>query len=120
MNEELSQYFRPEFLNRFDSIVVFTPLSPLEVTKIVGLMMAEITERLGRKGMTFKATPEAIAELALNGFDPLFGARPLRRAVQEHVDNALAQFMLQGKLGRRDTAVLEPGGVIRVEQAEVM
>lgn len=120
MNQELSQYYRPEFLNRFDSIVVFTPLSPIEVNKIVGLMMAEITDRLGRKGITFKATPEAIAELAVNGFDPLFGARPLRRAVQEHVDNALAQFMLQGKLGRRDTAVLEPGGVIRVEQAERM
>ena len=118
MNQQLSQYFRPEFLNRFDSIVVFTPLSPIEVTKIVALMINEITERLGRKGITLRAMPEAIAELAINGFDPLFGARPLRRAVQEHVDNALAQFMLQGKLGRRDTAVLEPGGVIRVEAAE--
>lgn len=120
MNQELSQYFRPEFLNRFDSIVVFTPLSPIEVTKIVGLMMNDISARLAKKGITFKAAPEASAELALNGFDPLFGARPLRRAVQEHVDNALAQFMLQGKLGRRDTAILEPGGVIRVEQAERM
>lgn len=120
MNQELSQYYRPEFLNRFDSIVVFTPLSPLEVNKIVGLMIKEITDRLGRKGITFSATPEAIAELAVNGFDPLFGARPLRRAVQEHVDNALAQFLLQGKLSRRDTAVLEPGGVIRVETAEKM
>lgn len=117
MNQELSQYYRPEFLNRFDSIVVFTPLSPLEVNKIVGLMVADITDRLARKGITLQATPEAIAELAVNGFDPLFGARPLRRAVQEHVDNALAQFMLQGKLGRRDTAILEPGGVIRVESA---
>jgi len=120
LNTELSQYYRPEFLNRFDSIVVFTPLSPLEVNKIVGLMINDITDRLSRKGITFSATPEAIAELAVNGFDPLFGARPLRRAVQEHVDNALAQFMLQGKLGRRDTAVLEPGGVIRVEVAKEM
>lgn len=120
MNQELGQYFKPEFLNRFDSIVVFSPLSPLQVTKIVGLLMDEITDRLGRKGITFRATPEAVAELALNGFDPLFGARPLRRAVQEHVDNALAQYMLQGKLGRRDTAILQPGGVIQVEQAERM
>ena len=118
LNQELNKYFRPEFLNRFDSVVVFTPLSPIEVTKIVRIMVAEITDRLGRKGISFTATPEAIAELALNGFDPIFGARPLRRAVQEHVDNALAQYMLQGKLGRRDMAVLEPGGVIRVEQAE--
>lgn len=120
LSRELSQYFRPEFLNRFDSIVVFTPLSPIQVSKIVGLMLKEITVNLERKGIHFSATPEAIAELAVTGFDPLFGARPLRRAVQEHVDNALAQFMLQGKLGRRDTAVLEPGGVIRVEQAEEM
>jgi ATP-dependent Clp protease ATP-binding subunit ClpA len=120
MNQELGQYFKPEFLNRFDSIVVFSPLSPLQVTKIIGLLMDEITDRLGRKGITFRATPEAVAELALNGFDPLFGARPLRRAVQEHVDNALAQYMLQGKLGRRDTAILQPGGVIQVEQAEKM
>ena len=118
MNRELSQYFRPEFLNRFDSIIVFTPLSPIEVNKIVGLMMNDITDRLGRKGITFRATPAAMAELAISGFDPLFGARPLRRAVQEHVDNALAQFMLQGKLGRRDAAVLESGGVIRVERAK--
>ncbi|MEK7637335.1 MAG: AAA family ATPase [Patescibacteria group bacterium] len=117
INRELSQYFRPEFLNRFDSIIVFTPLSPIEVNKIVGLMMNDITDRLGRKGITFRATPEAMAELAISGFDPLFGARPLRRAVQEHVDNALAQSMLQGKLGRRDVAVLEPGGIIRVEKA---
>lgn len=118
MERELGQYFRPEFLNRFDSIIVFTPLSPIQVNKIVGLMVKEISDTLARKGITFTATPEAIAELAVNGFDPLFGARPLRRAVQEHVDNALAQFLLQGKLNRRDVAVLEPGGVIRVEAAE--
>lgn len=117
MNSELSHYFRPEFLNRFDSIVVFTPLSPIQVNKIVGLMIKQISDQLARKGIILQASPEAVAELAVNGFDPLFGARPLRRAVQEHVDNALAQFMLQGKLGRRDVAVLEPGGVIRVEQA---
>jgi ATP-dependent Clp protease ATP-binding subunit ClpE len=59
MNQELGQYFKPEFLNRFDSIVVFSPLSPLQVTKIVGLLMDEITDRLGRKGITF--TTQAVA-----------------------------------------------------------
>ncbi|MBI5467487.1 MAG: ATP-dependent Clp protease ATP-binding subunit, partial [Candidatus Kerfeldbacteria bacterium] len=117
MSSELQQYFRPEFLNRFDSIVVFTPLSPIQVSKIVGLMIAEIANRLAARGITFRASAEAISELALSGFDPLYGARPLRRMVQEKVDNALAQFLLQGKLGRRDVAVLEPGGTIRVEQA---
>ncbi len=118
MTGVLSQYFRPEFLNRFDSIVVFSPLGPLEVAKITGLMIDQIAQRLATKGIFLRATPEAIAELAAKGFDPLFGARPLRRIVQEQVDNALAEYLLQGKLSRRDVAVLEPGGVIRVEKAK--
>lgn len=118
MNEELQKYFRPEFLNRFDSIVLFKPLSPIDVTKIVTVMMAQISAQLAGRGITFTATPEAAAELAQTGFDPLFGARPLRRLVQERVDNALATFLLQGKLGRRDVAVLEAGGKIRVEKAQ--
>lgn len=115
LSEKLLQWYRPEFLNRFDAIVVFTPLNLEEVRMIVELMVANIASQLLKKGITFKASPAAIAELATTGFDPLFGARPLRRAVQEHVDNALAQTMLQGKLNRRDVAILEAGGVIRVE-----
>ena len=118
MGRELSQYFRPEFLNRFDSIVLFSPLGPVEVRQIVGLMINQIAKQMQAKGITLKASPEAMTELAQQGFDPSFGARPLRRVVQEKVDNALAKFMLQGKLSRRDVAVLEAGGVIRVEKAE--
>jgi len=59
-----------------------------------------------------------VVELAEKGFDPQFGARPLRRALQEQVDNALANALLTGKLARRDVAVLEPGGIIRVEKAK--
>ncbi len=117
MSGQLAQYFRPEFLNRFDSIVVFAPLGPLEVTKIVDLMITEIAAKLAAKGIFLRATPETLVELAAKGFDPMFGARPLRRLVQEQVDNALAQYLLQGKLTRRDVAILEPGGVIRVEKA---
>lgn len=117
MNEELQKYFRPEFLNRFDSIVVFKPLSPIDVTKIVGLMVNQIATQLAERGITLRAAPEAVAELAQAGFDPLFGARPLRRLVQERVDNALATFLLQGKLSRRDIAILQPGGTITVEKA---
>lgn len=118
MNQELQKYYRPEFLNRFDSIVLFKPLSPIDVAKIVALMIGEISKQLAERNITFQAAPEAIAELAQTGFDPLFGARPLRRLVQERVDNALATFLLQGKLSRRDVAVLEPGGNIRVEKAQ--
>lgn len=120
LTEELQHYFKPEFLNRFDSVIVFTPLQANEVEQIVGLMIAGIAKRLTAKGITFQASPEAIAELAASGFDPLSGARPLRRLVQEKVDNALADFMLRGKLGRRDVAVLDVGGTIRVEQAKAI
>lgn len=117
MNTYLQKYFRPEFLNRFDSIIVFTPLNIQEVEKIVALMIGRIAQQMALKGISFQASPPAIAELAQTGFDPMFGARPLRRAVQEHVDNALAQYLIQGKLGRRDVAVLEAGGAIRVQKA---
>ncbi len=117
VNEELNQYFRPEFLNRFDSVIVFRPLTFDEIVKIVSLMLAQVAVRLSAKGIALQASPEAIQELARVGFDPVFGARPLRRAIQERVDNALASYLLQGKLGRRDVAVLEPGGQIRVERA---
>jgi len=117
IEDVLQKIYRPEFLNRFDGIIVFTPLNEEEIEKIVALMIGQIAHRLNAKGITLKASPEAIAELARIGFDPLFGARPLRRAVQDHVDNALARFLLEGKIGRRDVAVLEAGGAVRVEKA---
>jgi len=72
------------------------------------------------KGIHLRATDETIYELAKMGYDPKFGARPLRRVMQEHVDNAIADFLLRGKVGRRDTLVLEPGGMITVEKAEAL
>ncbi|MFC1687647.1 AAA family ATPase [Patescibacteria group bacterium] len=117
INEELNKHFRPEFLNRFDNIVVFKPLAFEEIVQITGLMLNQVAKRLSVKGITLQASKEAMEELARTGFDPKFGARPLRRAIQEQVDNALANHLLRGKIGRRDIAVLEPGGKIRVEQA---
>ncbi len=117
LERELQQYFRPEFLNRFDGIVVFKPLGMPEVVKVTELLLAKLSQGLEAKGVHLKASPEAVAELAHKGFDPLFGARPLRRVIQENVDNALATYLLTGKLTRRDVVVLEPGGVVRVEKA---
>ncbi len=117
MNEELKPYFRPEFLNRFDNIIVFKPLSFEHIVQIVGLMLKQVNQRLGAKGIRLEATDEAKQELAQQGFDPIFGARPLRRAIQDTVDNALANYLLEGKLGRRDVAVLEAGGRISVRPA---
>lgn len=117
VNEQLRRFFRPEFLNRFDGIIVFTPLSQIEIEQIASLLLGQVAEQLEQRGIHLRATQTAVTELAQAGFDPVFGARPLRRAIQERVDNSLANYLLTGKLGRRDVAVLEPGGVIRVEKA---
>lgn len=120
LNKELRANFRPEFLNRFDGVIVFTPLSEEEIRKVAGLMLKAVAKQLEKKGVTLRITEEAIAELAAAGFDPIFGARPLRRVIQEKVQDALANFMLANKLGRRDIVVLEPGGNIRIEKAEAL
>ncbi len=118
MKGGLKQYFRPEFLNRFDAIVLFKPLTQPEVVKVAELMLGKLSRELESKGVRLRATPEAVQELAVKGFDPLYGARPLRRVLQDNVDSALASYMLSGKISRRDLVVLEPGGVIRIEKAQ--
>ncbi|HBV01830.1 MAG: ATPase with chaperone activity, ATP-binding subunit [Parcubacteria group bacterium GW2011_GWA2_43_17] len=115
---ELRQYFKPEFLNRFDGIVVFKPLAEEHIFQIAGLMLGKVKQRLADKGIYLEVTPEAQAELATAGFDPMFGARPLRRVIQERVDSALADYLLQGKLGRRDKVILEAGGRLSIEKAD--
>ncbi len=117
IENELKGIYRPEFLNRFDGIIVFKPLGMEEVVQIAYLMISKVTERLKAKGITFRASDEAVYELAQKGFDPKFGARPLRRVIQEEVDNAVATVLLKGEVGRRDTLVLEAGGKIHVEKA---
>ncbi len=120
LEEELRGIYRPEFLNRFDGVIVFKPLVEADVLSITELFMAQVAKRLEPKGIGFRAEPEAIALLAQKGFDPKFGARPLRRLVQEEVDNAIATALLEGKVKRRDTIVLEPGGGIRIEEAPAL
>jgi ATP-dependent Clp protease ATP-binding subunit ClpC len=118
MEEELKGVYRPEFLNRFDGIIVFKPLTQENVHEITKLFMAKVAKRLEPKGIGFRATDDAVKELAEKGYDPKFGARPLRRVVQEEVDNAIANALLEGTVRRRDTIVLEAGGKIRIEQGE--
>ena len=120
LQRELGQYFRPEFLNRFDGIIVFKPLDFEQVIAITRLMLTQLGVLLKDKGVQLRVSEPAIMELAQSGFDPQFGARPLRRAIQEHVDNALANALLTGQLARRDIAILEPGGKIRVEKARAV
>jgi len=117
MSKELRPYYRPEFLNRFDDVIVFTPLSQEEIEQITRLMLVKVAKRLEVKGIIFEATDEAVKELAAIGYDPLFGARPLRRTLQDKVDNVIAEALLRGKLGRRDRLIFEKGGNLRVEKA---
>lgn len=117
LEEELRGVYRPELLNRFDGVIVFRPLTKDDVQQITYLMIAQVAERLEAKGIMFRATDEAVGELSEKGYDPKFGARPLRRIIQEEVDNAIANALLEGRVGRRDTIVLHPGGQIEIEKA---
>ncbi len=114
LHGELKQYFRPEFLNRFDGIVLFKALNREDIIKIAGLMLKRVAKDLEAKGIELKIEPTAMEFLADVGFDPEFGARPMRRALQEKVENQLAELLLSGKLKRRDTVMIGQGGEIKV------
>jgi ATP-dependent Clp protease ATP-binding subunit ClpA len=117
LEEELKSIYKPELLNRFDGVMVFTPLSEDEVVQITYLMLKTVTARLEAKGIHLRPTDEAVYELAKLGYDPKFGARPLRRVIQEQVDDKIAEFLLRGDVARRDTLILKPQGVVEIEKA---
>lgn len=118
IEQVLGKFYQPEFLNRFDNIIVFKPLSPEHIVEVARLLIAKVQGQLAERGIVLEVTPEALHDLAERGFDPAFGARPLRRLIQDEVDDALAKFLLTGTLRRRDVAVLEKGGKITVKEAE--
>ena len=94
----LKQTVRPEFINRIDEIVMFTPLSNENITEIVGLQLKSVIKMLARQNITFDATSEAIAYLSQKGYDPQFGARPVKRIIQREVLNQLSKEILAGKI----------------------
>jgi len=94
----LKQTVRPEFINRIDEIVMFTPLTNANIAQIVGLQLKSVTKMLAQQGITMDATPEAIAYLSEKGFDPQFGARPVKRVIQREVLNKLSKEILAGKI----------------------
>ena len=101
--EEVKQHFRPEFINRIDEIVVFNSLGEKAIQKIAGIQVQKLADRVAEQGITLKVTDAALAEIAKAGFDPVFGARPLRREVQDALETSLAQFLLEGKAAEGDT-----------------
>jgi len=103
----LKQMVRPEFLNRIDDIVMFTPLSRKDITQIVGLQLKGVTQMLSKQGITLDATAEAISYLADKGYDPQFGARPVKRVIQKEVLNELSKEILSGKITEDSIILLD-------------
>ena len=101
--EIVSQHFRPEFINRIDDVVVFHPLGREHIRKIVDIQLGYLHDRLAERDMTIVLTDSARDRLAEAGFDPVYGARPLKRAIQQQIENPLAQEILQGKFQPGDT-----------------
>jgi ATP-dependent Clp protease ATP-binding subunit ClpC len=107
VSEELKQHFRPEFLNRVDEIVVFPPLTQEQIISMVDNMIAGVELRLKDRDMSIELTQNAKDLLARRGFDPVLGARPLRRTVQREIEDTLAEKMLYGEVG--------PGQIVLVD-----
>jgi len=103
----LKQTVRPEFLNRIDDIVMFSPLTREDITQIVGLQLKGVTKMLAKQGITMDATNEAIAYLAERGYDPQFGARPVKRVIQREVLNQLSKEILAGKIATDSIILLD-------------
>jgi len=108
--EEVKKTFRPEFLNRIDEVIVFHPLNRDHIEKIVDILVSDVHKRLESKGMTLKLTKEAKNFLIEKGYDPVFGARPLRRAIQQYLEDPLAEELLRGKFAFGDTVVCKVSG----------
>ncbi|HPU36220.1 MAG TPA: AAA family ATPase, partial [Bacillota bacterium] len=105
--EELKLHFRPEFLNRIDEVVVFNNLGREEIGKIVDIQLGLLAQRLSKLGLSLEVTPEAKKLLAEEGYDPVYGARPLKRVIQRRLENPLSVYILEGKN--------EQGGTILVK-----
>ncbi len=114
LEHELRETFRPEFLNRFDGVIVFSPLTIDDVTRIAWLLINQVIKKLEEKGVTFQVDDQAIEALARAGFDPLYGARPLRRIIQDRVENQLADALLRGELPRGTRVFMQSDGTLKM------
>jgi len=110
VNDELKTHFRPEFLNRIDDIIVFHQLSEDEIVEIVDLMIAKLDMRLKDKDMAIELTPAAKALLAKRGYDPVLGARPLRRTIQREIEDPMSEKMLFGDLKPGEIVIVDVEG----------
>lgn len=107
VNEELKQFFRPEFLNRLDDIIVFQQLKRDEVQQIAEILLKEVETRLADRKVTLEMTDRFKERVVVDGFDPAYGARPLRRAISRLLEDALAEALLSGRIDDGDTATVD-------------
>ncbi|SET11682.1 ATP-dependent Clp protease ATP-binding subunit ClpB [Olsenella sp. KH3B4] len=109
VNDALRQTFKPEFLNRIDDVVVFHPLGLSDIEKIVDIQLKDVRARLARERITLELTSAAKQSLALDGLDPVYGARPLKRLIQRQVVDNVANLIIDGKVGEGDTVKVDVG-----------
>ncbi len=118
--EQVKAHFRPEFINRIDEIVVFNALDDEAIKSIAKIQVAKLAERIAAQDVTFEVTPAALEAIAQAGFDPVYGARPLKRAVQDKLENPVARLLLEGRAAPKDKVVCdygENGFEFKVEKA---
>jgi ATP-dependent Clp protease ATP-binding subunit ClpB len=107
---EVKSYFRPEFVNRIDEVVVFHALGDAHIKSIAAIQMQNLAARLAAMDMTLEVTDAALSEIANAGFDPVYGARPLKRAIQAEIENPLAKEILEGNFAAKDTVKVDCKG----------
>ena len=105
--EELKNYFKPEFLNRLDEIIIFNPLTKKDIEEIVELQLKRVEERLADKNIKISISAKAKSLIAEKGFDPLFGARPLKRVIQNLILNPLSLKIIEGKIKERQKVKID-------------
>jgi ATP-dependent Clp protease ATP-binding subunit ClpB len=114
---EVKSYFRPEFVNRIDEVVVFHALAEENIQAIARIQLKRLEQRLAAQEITFKVSDAAVVEIAKAGFDPVYGARPLKRAIQQQLENPLSREILEGKFLPKDILLVEvKAGVIVFEK----
>lgn len=107
---ELRSHFRPEFLNRLDEIILFKPLTKGNIGNIITLLMAELNERLADRNISVELSDAAKAFIVENGYDPIYGARPLKRFLQKHVETLSAKLILADEVSEGDTIFIDTEG----------
>jgi ATP-dependent Clp protease ATP-binding subunit ClpB len=119
VTQALRQHFRPEFLNRVDDIIIFHPLTEAELGRIIDLQLKKLDQLLAGRKLTIEISPEAKRAIAAEGYDPAFGARPLKRAIQRMLQNPLALAVLEGQFvdGDRIVADLDADGTLAFHRA---